>query len=60
MAFDQTVLLEPTQRLGEDLARDAADESGELAVPARVTPLPPISFLVNLAKYLSWIFCKHG
>ena len=35
MAFDQTVLLEPTQRLGKDLARDAADEAGELTVPTR-------------------------
>jgi len=35
MAFDQTVLLEPTQRLGKDLARDAADEAGQLTVPAR-------------------------
>jgi len=30
VAFDQAVLLEPAQRLGQDLARDAADEAGEL------------------------------
>jgi hypothetical protein len=36
MAFDQTVLLEPAQGLGEDLARDAADEAGQLTVPARL------------------------
>jgi hypothetical protein len=37
MALDQAVLLEPAQRLGEDLARGAADEAGELTVPARLT-----------------------
>jgi hypothetical protein len=36
VAFDQTVLLEPAQRLGKDLARDTADEAGKLTVPARL------------------------
>src|ERR1700753_577204 len=40
VAFDQAVLLEPVQGLGEDLARDAADEIGELAVPARLLAEP--------------------
>src|SRR5215469_13497008 len=36
VAFDQAVLLEPAQGLGEDLARDAADEVGKFTVPARL------------------------
>jgi len=40
MAFDQAVLLEPAQRLGEDLARDAADETDELTMPARPAAEP--------------------
>ena len=36
MAFDKTVVLEPAQRLGEDLARDAADEVDQLTVLARL------------------------
>lgn len=36
MAFDQTVLLESAQRLGEDLAGDAAYEVDEFTVPARL------------------------
>src|ERR1700728_3449349 len=35
-ALDQAVLLKPAQRLGEDLARDAADQADELTVPARL------------------------
>jgi hypothetical protein len=38
--FDQAVLLEAAQRLGENLARDAADEVDQLAVPARLTAEP--------------------
>jgi hypothetical protein len=40
MAFDQAVLLKPAQRLGEDLARDAADEACELTVPAGLLAEP--------------------
>ena len=40
MAFDQAVLLEPAQRLGEDLARDAADEVDELTVSAGLLAEP--------------------
>src|ERR1700761_580379 len=40
VAFDQAVLLEPVQGLGEDLARDAADEVDELTVPARLLAEP--------------------
>jgi hypothetical protein len=40
MAFDQTVPLEPPQRLGENLARDAADEVDELTMPPTLMAVP--------------------
>ena len=40
MALDQAVLLEPTQRLREDLARDAADQVNELTMPTGLLTQP--------------------
>jgi hypothetical protein len=38
--FNQAVMLEPAQRLGENLAGDAADEVNELTVPAGLVAQP--------------------
>ncbi len=37
VSFDQAVLLQPAQCLGQHLPRDASDENDEFAVPARLT-----------------------
>jgi hypothetical protein len=48
--FNQAVLLESAQRLGEDLARDAADEAGELTVPAGLYATGPEDYAAALTR----------